>query len=125
MTENEGKGLVFDWHAQAKLDRDSLLVWLVITGLGQSDIERLSQLTDQFTNCHLTMYLNGVELNTKAFVNGLAHNIEHAVQKEVSSLVSDIELEQVEEALNAARWAVRRELTSRLALLGITMHEED
>ncbi len=126
MTETtDDRVLVFDWHAEQALDRDSLLTWLVPTAMRQQDMDELSDLTGRFTNCRLTMQLNGVDLNARAFLDGIARNIEHAITREAERLIADADLDAVQEAVEDARVAIRETLIRRLAAAGVEIRSED
>lgn len=125
MTDLETEPLTFDWHAEQALDRDGLLVWLVITAMRQQDMERLSEVTSRFTDCRLTMQLNGVELNARAFLDGIARNLEHAAARQAQELAEVAGFAEIEDAVTEARDAVRALMTGRLRALGVPVGEEE
>ena len=92
MTENETNDnvLVFDWRAENALNRDSLLAWLIPSTMRLEDKDELVHLTNNFSNCQLTMQLNGVEMDATAFLNGITWSMEHAVKIEAARLLAGV-----------------------------------
>lgn len=117
--------LVFDWHAENVIDRDSLLVWLIPTAMRRTDMETLSGLTDRFTRCELRITLNGVDLDARAFLEGVARSIERAARDESASLAETAGFGDIEDAVSLMRDAVRAEMLGRLRAAGVPIREEE
>jgi hypothetical protein len=122
-----GPPLVFDWHAEQAVDPDGMLAWLLPTTMRRdNDFERLSTLTDRFTRCELTITLNGVDMDVRAFLDGIARTLQHVAKTEAVRLVRDSAgLDEVEDAVSVARDAIRSTLYGRLRAAGVAIEEED
>lgn len=117
--------LAFNWHAENVLDRDSLLTWLIPTAMRDVDTSELFDLTDGFSRCELRIVLNGVDLDVRAFLDGVARSIERAARDESASLAETAGFGDIEDAVRLARDAVRAEMLGRLRAAGVPIDEED
>jgi hypothetical protein len=122
-----GPPLVFDWHAEQAVNPDGMLAWLLPTTMRRDDdFERLSTLTDRFTRCELRITLNGVDMDVRAFLDGVGRTLEHAARTEAKRLVRDSAgLDEVEDAVAVARDAIRSTLLERLRAAGVAIEEAD
>lgn len=124
------EGYTFDWHelddySQKKIDH--FLKWLVPTVLADSVVaEEIAEASDRYTRVELTMQLNGVEVDARAFVEGCYINMQRFAQDAaVAKLVEVVDYADLIETTDELRRTLR-EVALRIARgLGVDRGLED
>lgn len=102
------EGYTFDWHELDDHDEkkiDHFLKWLVPTVLADSVVaEEIAEASDRYTRVELTMQLNGIEVDARAFVEGCYVNMRRFAQDAaVAKLVEVINYADLVETIEQLR----------------------
>lgn len=96
--------LRFSWHAEPP---NSFLKWLIPTVLSRvaqsGEFEIYSQATSRFNDVELTLFINGIPVDTEAFLEGVERNMNHAVAVEALRILQErTSLDAFQSAVDAA-----------------------
>lgn len=102
------EGYTFDWHELDDHDpekTDHFLKWLVPTVLADSVVaEEIAEASDRYTRVELTMQLNGIEVDARAFVEGCYRNMRRFAQDAaVAKLVEVVDYADLVETIEQLR----------------------
>ncbi len=118
----------FDWHAEAD---QSFLGWAFLHFAGFSEIgrekfDRVSDLSNRFTNVELGITVNGVEMDAKAFIDAVDQAMNWAVEREAAKMIaSSAQLHGLHEALQDLERGVKEHAIQLAAEAGIELTEGD
>lgn len=122
-----GKKFVFDWQKEG---RNSFLHWFLPTVMvGTHDngvMDELSEKTDKFTDVHLQILINGVEVNAEHFLESVEANIKAGAKDEARRMLDDVGgLDQLEDRINLIRQPLINKVENALAEMGIELPNSD
>lgn len=84
----------FDWQNEHHKNNRSLLSHVITEVIDNKDIERLSELTDGFTNIDFTIELNGFRYDGENFFRRLDESIDKEIERRTTKgTVEDIRTE--------------------------------
>lgn len=99
----------FNWH---ELDHEGFLSWMVASVIADVRADKLGQLsdaTDRFTQCKITMQLNGIEADAMGFIRGVERHmklsLESAAREYVKKHLSE-KISEFDDVLNNARRSI-------------------
>lgn len=113
----------FNWHDESRGDFWSWIVVMMVSRdreTGDKQFEHISDITNKFTECEITMQLNGIDVDAKALLERLRDNMEHEATKEAQRIVRSLpHFNEIEEVLSDAQHAIQRDLLGSLQRIGI------
>jgi hypothetical protein len=115
----KSKKLIYNWQAEP----EGFLKWLLASIIPKnSDFEKLSDATDKFSNIELSISVNGIEMDAEAFLNGVQRIMNHNVELEANSLLSQFgRFDELREMLDAAEYAAKKAIEDELTKNGISI----
>lgn len=123
--------LTFDWH---KENRESFRSWIVINliaystspGKGEEFFDKVKEASDNFTNCEITIQINGIEVDAEQMLDRIAENMEWQAERKAKEIVKQLPgFSDIEEALEIASKAIKKKFLGELKNLGISVSEDD
>lgn len=113
--------LRFSWPTE----KNQFLRWLmptVLAGLPREEFERITELTDRWSDVRLTIAVNGVQVDAGRFVESVKMNMDRGVADEAAKIL----LERTSiEAFDKAVLTARRALVDQLTAAGLELCEDD
>lgn len=77
----------FNWH---DLDHEGFLSWLVASVIADVRADKLgglSDATDRFTQCKITMQLNGIQVDAMGFIGGVERHMKRSLESAAKEYV--------------------------------------
>jgi hypothetical protein len=118
----KSKKLIYNWQTEP----EGFLKWLLVSIVPRdSDVEvfeKLSDATDKFTNIELSISVNGIEMDAQRFLDGVQRNMNHNVELEANSLLSQFgRFDELREMLDAVEYAAKKAIEDELTKNGISI----
>jgi len=121
----------FNWHDESRRDRTSFKSWLVTNLISpvsrdKDQFDAISKATDKFTNVEITMQINGIEVPTEQFVDGIESNMNYLTEKSAKEQVRDMtDLVELEDAISALRFELTNKVYELANKNGIELEREE
>ncbi len=122
------KKFVFDWQEHAP-QSNSFLGWFlpeVLVGVSPSEQEEISENSKQFTECAVQIIINGVEVDSKNFLEAVEQNLELLALKEAQRMLSEFSgLDKIQNLLSALQNHLIIETRDLMGYHGIELPPRD
>lgn len=110
----------FDWQ----MEPEGFLKWMVVALTAGQDIEDLSVATSRYTNVELTILINGIPVNAKAFIAGVERNMDYHAREEARKMIEHVDSSRLTDTVQAILDWTRDEMLRLFAEKGIDLPEE-
>lgn len=127
---------VFDWQKESENFVKWMLVNLLSKGMnycdtGQKWLDDMTKITNDFTDVRMQVLINGVEVDTKEFVEALERSLDLTAKDEASRMVSELTplatlrdfTDKLNESLEGYDTAIRRHVQKLVKDQGIEIYD--
>lgn len=107
------------------------LVWLLpevlpsTKGWGEEKFVALSDKTEKFTKCKITMQINGEEVDAESMLRGIRRTMELSAVDEAKRMLAEANLDQLHTTLDAMQRGIEDYVRAEMAKIEIELPRED